>query len=142
MPGLLRDWFYRAGGRAMIRQPTDLDDAYSWWRRSVAGERVPRIEDEPHPGYFKRRMVRGGPFVPVAIWLDQEIDPDTGELTAPEELRAIANGQSVDPLRAWLYARPISLAEYDALTGVRDHHEFMAATHVAVDLGEVAPIRP
>lgn len=126
----------------MIRQPTDLDAAYSWWRRSVSGERVPRIEDEPHPGYFKRRMVRGGPFVPVAIWLDQEIDPDTGELTAPEELRAIVNGRPVDPLRAWLYARPISLAEYDALTGVRDHHAFMAATHVAVDLGEVAPIRP
>ena len=74
--------------------------------------------------------------------LRDQIDPDTGEVTAPEELRAIVNGRPVDPLRAWLYARPISLAEYDALTGVRDHHEFMAATHVAVDLGEVAPIRP
>lgn len=126
----------------MIRQPTDLDDAYSWWRRSVSGERVPRIEDEPHPGYFKRRMVRRGPFVPVAIWLDQEIDPETGELTAPEELRAIANGRPADPLHVWLYARPISLAEYDAMTELRDEIPEMAATHVAVDLGEIAPLRP
>lgn len=126
----------------MIRQPSNLDEAYSWWRRSVAGERVPRIEDEPMPGYFKCRMVRGGPFVPVAIWLDQEIDAETGELTQPEELRAIANGRPVDPGRVWTYARPISEAEYEALTGIRDHHEFMAATHVAVALGELAPLRP
>lgn len=126
----------------MIRQPTDLDAAYSWWRRSVSGERVPRIEDEPMPGYFKRRMVRGGPWVPVAIWLEQEIDPDTGELTAPEELRAIANGQPTDPLRVWLYARPISLAEYDAMTGLRDEIPEMAATHAAVNLAEMAAIRP
>ena len=126
----------------MIRQPTDLDDTLEWWRRTVSGERVPRIEDEPQCGFYKRRFVRGGPFVPVAIWLHQEIDPETGELTAPEELRAIENGRPVDPLRAWLYARPISESEYGALTGVRDHHEFMAATHVAVDLGEIAPLRP
>lgn len=126
----------------MIRQPSDLDAAYRWWRRSVSGERVPRFEDEPQCGYYKRRMVRGGPFVAVAIWLEQPIDPLTGELTAPEELRAIANGRPVDPMHVWAYARPISPAEYDALTGVRDHHEFMAATHVAVDLGAIAPIRP
>ena len=91
---------------------------------------------------FSAYSLRGGPFVPVAIWLEQEIDPDTGELTAPEELRAIVNGVPADPVRAWIYARPISEREYEALTGVRDHHEFMAATHVAVDLGKIAPLRP
>lgn len=126
----------------MIRQPTSAEMSLGWWRRSVSGERVPRVEDEPQCGFFKRRMVRGGPFVPVAIYLDQEIDPDTGELVAPEELRAIVNGQPTDPARVWAYARPISREEYDALTGIRDHHEFMAATHVAVDLGAIAPIRP
>lgn len=125
-----------------IRQPSNIADTLSWWRRSVSGERVARVEDEPMAGYFKRRMVRGGPFVPVAIWLDQEIDPDTGELVAPEEMRAIANGRPVDPVQVWAYARPISLEEYEALTGIRDHQEFMAATHVAVDLGAVAPLRP
>lgn len=126
----------------MIRQPSDLNDAYSWWRRSVSGERVPRIEDEPMPGYYKRRMVRGGPWVPVAIWLEQEIDPDTGELAAPEELRAIANGQPADPVRVWLYARPISIAEYDAMTGLRDEIPEMAAPHAAVNLSEMDAIRP
>lgn len=126
----------------MIRQPTHPDAAYAWWRRSVSGERVPRFEDEPMPGYFKRRMVRGGPFVPVAIWIDQETDPETGELTAPEKLRAIVNGRPVDPMHVWAYARPISRDEYDALTGIRDRIEEMAATHAAVDLGQMAPLRP
>ena len=66
----------------------------------------------------------------------------TAILITPEELRAIVNGNPADPIRVWAYSRPISLAEYDALTGIRDHHEFMAATHVAVDLGAVAPLRP
>ena len=141
MKQISSDAFVRSR-RGTIRQPSDPDAVYSWWRRSVSGERVPRVEDEPQCGYFKRRMVRGGPFVPVAIFLEQDIDPDTGELTAPEELRAIVNGNPADPIRVWAYSRPISLAEYDALTGIRDHHEFMAATHVAVDLGAVAPLRP
>ena len=74
----------------MIRQPTDLDDTLEWWRRTVSGERVPRIEDEPQCGFYKRRFVRGGPFVPVAIWLHQEIDPETGELETQEETAVAA----------------------------------------------------
>lgn len=87
-------------------------------------------------------MVRGGPFLGVAIWLDQEIDAETGELTAPEELRAICNGKPVDPLHVWPYARAISEREYDALTGARDSFEEIAATHAAVNLAEMAAIRP
>ncbi|WP_166461941.1 hypothetical protein [Paracoccus alkanivorans] len=77
-----------------IRCPTPRDQQYDFWQRSVAGERVPRTEDDPQPGFYKTRMVRNGPFVPVEIWLEQEIDPETGELTADERLRAICNGNA------------------------------------------------
>ncbi|MGP9804064.1 hypothetical protein [Paracoccus sp. NSM] len=126
----------------MIRQPTTRAAQYDHWQRSVAGERVPRIEDEPQPGFYKRRFVRGGPFVPVEIWLEQQIDPETGELTADEELRAVCNGERCNPYTVWSYCRAISLEEYDALTGARDAIADMAATHVSINLAEMAPIRP
>lgn len=126
----------------MIRQPTSEAALYDFWRRSVAGERVPRVEDEPQCGYYKRRMVRGGPFVPVEIWMEQDIDPETGELTAPERLRAICNAQLCRPESVWTYCRPISASEYDGLTGARASIPDMAATHVAIDLGHMAAIRP
>lgn len=126
----------------MIRQPTPRAAQYAFWQRAVAGERVPRHEDEPQPGFYKRRYVRGGPFVPVEIWLEQEIDPETGELTADEVLRAICNAERCNPLTVWPYCRPIPLTEYDALTGARDTITDMAATHVAIDLGQMAPLRP
>jgi hypothetical protein len=126
----------------MIRQPSSQEDLYSYWRRSVAGERVARVEDEPQPGFYRRRMVRGGPFVPVEIWMEQEIDPETGELTAPERLRAICNGQLCRPETVWTYCRPISASEYDGLTGAHNSIPDMVATHVAIDLGQMAAIRP
>ncbi|OJH45162.1 hypothetical protein [Paracoccus sp. SM22M-07] len=126
----------------MIRQPTPEAVALDFWRRTVAGERVARFEDEPQPGFYKRRMVRGGPFVPVEIWIEQDIDPETGELTAPEELRAICNAQPCNPVTVWPYCRAISAADYDALTGTRETIPDMAATHVALDLGRMAAIRP
>lgn len=126
----------------MMRQPTSNEAQYRFWRRSVAGERVERFEDEPQPGFYKRRYVRGGPFVPVEIWLEQQIDPETGELTADEQLRAVCNGERCNPYTVWTYCRAITLEEYDALTGARDAIADMAATHVAINLADLAPIRP
>ncbi|QRZ14699.1 hypothetical protein JWJ88_17190 [Paracoccus methylovorus] len=126
----------------MIRQPTSKAAQYDFWRRTVAGERVPRFEDGPEPGFYKRRMVRGGPFVPVEIWLVQEIDPITGELTADERFEAICNGQLCDPMAVWTYCRAISAEEYDALTGVRERIPDMAVIEAALDLGRMAAIRP
>ena len=125
-----------------IRQPTSRAVQYDWWQRTVAGERTPRTEDDPQPGFYKIRMVRNGPFVPVEIWLEQEVDPETGELTADERLRAICNGEPRDPVKIWLYCRAISAEEYDGLTGAHISIPTMAATHVAVDLASMAAIRP
>ncbi len=125
-----------------MRQPTTKEAQYDWWSRTVSGERVPMFETAPQCGFYKRRMVRGGPFVPVQIWLDQEVDPETGELVADEALRAICNGQPCDPVQIWPYARAISAEEYDALTCAHASLPDMAATHVAVDLGQMAALRP
>lgn len=126
----------------MIRQPTGVDAQYAFWRRASAGERVPTIEDEPHPGLYRMRMVKGGPWVPVEIWLEQEIDAETGELVTDEVLRATCDGAPRDPVSIWTRCRAVSEGEYEALIAAKAGIEEMEATHVAVDLHQMAAIRP
>lgn len=97
-----------------MRQPTDIDRAFDPWRRKLAGERVPIPMSDPEPGFYKMRLTKGGPFVPVAIWIDQSVDPETGELLTDERLCCLVNGQHRDPYRTWTWcaSRPISEADY------------------------------
>jgi hypothetical protein len=45
-----------------------MTDQYQWWRDALGGKNPPIHDGEPHSGYFKRRLVKGGPWVPAAIW--------------------------------------------------------------------------
>jgi hypothetical protein len=99
-----------------MRQPTPWAKIYEWHSDMMAGLEPPRHEIEPHAGWYKVRLVKGGPFVPAEIWLDQVIDDETGELADDELLFATVNGQPADPMKIWLSCRPISQAEFDAMT--------------------------
>lgn len=110
----------------MIRRPTILPDLYAWHRQALAGFK-PQVTHEPQCGWFKRRLVQGGPMVPARIWMHQEIDED-GELTAPEELRCEVGGKRCDPVDAWTWicADPITEAEFNYMVAdaayCREHH--------------------
>jgi hypothetical protein len=95
-----------------MREPTDLYEAFGWWRDAIAG-RAPQITSEPHPGFYQRRFVRGGVFVPVAIFYEQEID-EGGELSDDERLVCLINGEPADAEDQWSYCagHPITEAEY------------------------------
>ena len=125
----------------MIRQPTTIWKALAWHRNYLNGRDVPRHEDEPQCGYYRRRFVKGGPYVPVRIYMLQEVDDVTGELTEPEVLRADQNGEPADPVRIWSHLHPISEEQYLALVQEHAANPKMKATHVAVDLSREA-IRP
>jgi hypothetical protein len=58
--------------------------------------------------------VRGGPYVPVRIFVVREID-DIGELTGPEIMMAEVEGKVRRPENLWLRLTPISRGQYDAL---------------------------
>lgn len=103
-----------------------------------------RAVDEPRPGFFRIRLVKGGPWVAARIEHRPSRDPLTGELLdrsplwrvtiAGEELPA-----SPDPLRAgvfrvWHSGQPISESEYRYLTARREH-----AIRYEPDLPEAAP---
>ncbi|MGB0854915.1 MAG: hypothetical protein ACPGSI_16585 [Pikeienuella sp.] len=99
----------------MIRQPTSPDDLLAWHRAFMAGQNPGRHDGLPECGWYKTKLVKGGPWVPVTIWCDQEIDPDTGELTAPEVLRADVFGDEKPADEIWTWVTPISREEFDHL---------------------------
>lgn len=126
-----------------MRKPTSHDDLYSWWRRALKDQSTV-ITQEPQPGYFKRKLVKGGVFVPARIWMFQEIDGETGELLSDELLQCEVNGSKADPEDAWTWicANPISLAEFNYLTARISHAEQnepqdpFADTRKAIDMNK------
>ena len=124
-----------------IRQPTPPSVAYAWWRQAVSGLNPSRHDGWPECGWYRTRLIKGGPFVAARIWIEREIDPATGELAAPEEYRCEIDGIPRDPASAWTFLEPIRKAEYDALLQRRATIPVMQATMAAVDLVET-PILP
>lgn len=100
-----------------MTRPTDTSPMYEWHRRAIAGLR-PQITTEPQLGWYKRRLVRSGPWVPARVYLYQDVDEETGELIADEELRCEVNGKPADPVDQWLYLadQPIAEAEFHYMT--------------------------
>ena len=126
-----------------MRTPTPHAELYAHHAASLRGERPPMFEDEPQCGWFKMRMIKGGPWVPVEIWIDQHIDPVTEELSAPEQMLCEVGGEASPLSRAWPRCsnKPISCEAYYALVHDEGLTETLQATHVAVDLTEKA-MRP
>lgn len=122
----------------MIRQPTDESAAFAWWRealkRTRCGLPVPPVsEGDPRPGYYRRRMVSGGVWVPVRIWIEQVIDPETGDLTEPEQLMATVGAEPACPWRIWTHVarHPITADQWQALIDRAAVDHLMGATHAA-----------
>ena len=104
-----------------MRKPSSDASLLDWHTNALADKalRLP-IEidyDSPQPGWYLGRMVRGGPFVPCRIYLEQEIDDETGELLGDETLKCEMNGRprGVYEQWIWLAGEPITEAAYNHL---------------------------
>lgn len=86
---------------------------FDWWRKKLAGEKVPTYEAEPECGHYKMRDRRGlykhaapikRPWVAAAIWRDHESG----------KLRAEFAGTECDVDRIWPYCAkyPITYEDY------------------------------
>lgn len=130
-----------------MRKPTPNDELYAWWRGALSDPNS-IITHEPQPGYYKRKLVKGGVFVPARIWMFQEIDEETGELLSDELLQCEVNGTYADPEDAWSWicANPIREQEFHYLTARIEHavrHEpddAFADPRKAIDLNAVPPM--
>jgi len=125
-----------------MRRPSTLAQIYAWHRAAISGQRPPRHECEAHCGWYKRRFVKQGPWVPARIYLDRDIDPLTGELTRDEVMRIEVEGlDGGDPLNHWTYLSPISREEFEHLTDYRLRDNRMMDSRRKIDLSE-APTSP
>lgn len=85
---------------------------------------------DPHPGFYRTRLVRGGPWVPVAIDHGPSCDPVTGEIldrpwlwrmrVGADELPAFPDPGAAGILDRWPYLEPITEAEYRYLAACID----------------------
>lgn len=103
-----------------MRTPTPPDRVLGFYWRAMAGEQQPVIEQEPQAGWYQIRLVKRGAWVPVRIWLEQDIGDD-GELLGPEILKCSIDGEEKDPRDVWAWActRPIAAHEFRYLTALR-----------------------
>ena len=124
-----------------MRRPSSISQLYAWHRAALAGDAPPQHDGIPEAGWYRTRLVRGGPWVPVEIRVEREIDITTGELAAPERLVCEVDGMRRNPASIWTNLQPISRADFDALSARREAIPAMAATMARLDLTEKA-IRP
>lgn len=83
-----------------------LDDPLAWHREEMIAPGQP-ITDVPQCGFYKRRIVKGGPFVPARIWRTQVAD-------GRDVLRCEIGGAARDPFEQWpaLVLNPITVELY------------------------------
>jgi len=121
----------------MIRQPSSHADLFAWWNCAISGGSPPTYDGLPECGFYKRRLIRKGPWVPVRIYVDRDIDPMTGELTRDEKLRCDVEGlDGGNPADHWTYLKPITRNEYEHLVDYRLRDSRMANARSPFDLSD------
>lgn len=108
-----------------MTRPTPQAELYRWHAEAVVlvahGVRL-EVPEEPQCGWYRRRLVPGGPLVAVRISMRADVDAD-GELTGDETLEAWLGGNWRDPQEEWTYCagRPVTEAEFLYMEA-RAHH--------------------
>lgn len=120
--------------RRDMRTPTPHRLAFAWHSNALKGvsaDEPVEFTEDPECGWFKRKLVKNGPFTPCRIWLEAEIDEATGELLAPEELLCEVNGARADAEDQWpwLCSNPISEAEFNYMEALRRHAAWHEPDH-------------
>ena len=82
------------------------------------------LVDCPIPGFYRRRLVKGGPFVGVRIYQACPLDPESGEpMQRSRPLLCQVNGEWADPYETWIWVAgaKISEAEFNFLMADASH---------------------
>lgn len=93
-----------------------------WWAAQVKGIQrvIADVPVDPQDGFYKRRLVRNGPWVPGRIWRTMELDFATDKETGFDVIHCEVGGKPRHPMRHWdaLGQNPITKDEFDKLIGV------------------------
>jgi 5'-3' exonuclease len=97
----------------LFRRAEPIPDPYAWWRAELKrpGQRIP---EDPQCGWYKRRLVRKGPYVACRIWREPEVDFETGRPSGKDTLNCEVAAERADAMNHWGYLcrTPISEADY------------------------------
>src|SRR5690606_42080715 len=76
---------------------------YAYWTNALAGTLGPVSDGDAQCGFYRRRLFKDGPFVPVAIWRGED-----GRLVA------LGDGKAADAADIWTWVcdTPITEVEY------------------------------
>ena len=109
----------------------------------------------PEAGYYKRRLVKGGPWVAVRFWKGPSLDPETGQpLERSHYWQCTVDGahftEEAAVLNHWLgcAGHPITVEEYKAMRNRTvdalhtDPQSPQANPTKAVDRRKLAPVLP
>jgi hypothetical protein len=100
---------------------------YEFWQASLGGSTPPMHEGDPQPGFYRKRVSRGGAFVPVAIWVQD------GRLVA------LVDGVAADAADIWTYVcdKPVTEEAYRERVATGRWQDEDA--HIAASLAPPAP---
>ncbi|MGL1921954.1 MAG: hypothetical protein OCD03_13100 [Hyphomicrobiales bacterium] len=114
-------------------------DLYEHWNLSVNGKRPGVQLDEPKCGFYRSRKVKGGPWLPIAIWMQQEVDEE-GNPIDDEYLVATFAGEQTNPDEIWQWCRPISEAAFNSLSNPDQETTVETQIQAGADLTEAKSI--
>jgi hypothetical protein len=92
---------------------------YDYWSNALSGEFGPVHEGDAQPGFYRKRVSRGGAYVPVAIW-EQD-----------GKIIALVDGKEADAGEIWSYVcqHPVTEQQYhDRVKSGKWHDESDAVT--------------
>lgn len=79
------------------------------------------VPDVPQCGFYKRRLIRNGPWVPARIWREARIDFETEQPSGEDTILCEVGGdrRNADDQWNWLLNYPITTAEFTNLMETR-----------------------
>ena len=105
----------------------------------------------PEPGYYRRRLVKGGPYVGVLVFRPCRIEFEPETFQAVDrwpQLQCLVDGKPANLMANWCFLEPITMAEYLYLMSAAawdrlcDPNSPAANPFRPVRLGELDPILP
>lgn len=108
--------------RKDLRLVSRHDDPLDWWREELIapGQRLPA---DPQCGFYRARLVRGGPWVAARIWVESYKDPVTGLDSGMDRIFCTVDGKHRDPVEWFtrLAMYPMKMSEFDFETADSAH---------------------
>lgn len=119
-----------------------IQNPLQWWQRQLKLKPAePRglLPEMPQCGFYERRLVKNGPFVPARIWREPEVDFETEKPTGRDVLLCEVGGERkpANDQWGWLSQNPIEEKEFRHLMKVRAW-----AVQSAPDEPEANPMQP